>query len=79
LSQKKGEYSEGFMIEGDHRQVVRIYPSPLEYWLATSDAQDNLYLESLRKDGSDLMAALEKAALTYPHGLSRGRIEAEAA
>jgi type IV secretory pathway VirB4 component len=78
LGQKKGEYSEGFMIEGDHRQIVRIYPSPLEYWLATSDAQDNIYLEKLRKDGFPLMTALEKAAEIYPKGVSRGNVSAEA-
>jgi hypothetical protein len=73
LGQKKGEYSEGFMIEGDHRQVVRIYPTPLEYWLATSDAQDNLYLESLRQSGLPLLEALERAASEYPRGTSRGK------
>lgn len=72
LGQRKGEYSEGFMIEGDHRQVVRIYPSPLEYWLSTSDAQDNLYIEAMRKEGLPLMAALEKAATVYPKGIARG-------
>lgn len=73
LGQKKGEYSEGFMIEGEHRQVVRIYPTPLEYWLATSDAQDNLFLESLRKEGLPLLDALERAANIYPRGTSRGK------
>lgn len=72
LGQRKGEYSEGFMIEGDHRQVVRIYPSPLEYWLSTSDAQDNLYVDALRKEGLPLMEALEKAAEIYPKGIARG-------
>jgi type-IV secretion system protein TraC len=73
LGQKKGEYSEGFMIEGEHRQVVRIYPTPLEYWLATSDAQDNLYLERLREQGLPLLEAIERAAREYPRGTSRGK------
>jgi hypothetical protein len=73
LGQKKGEFSEGFMIEGESRQVVRIHPTPLEYWLATSDAADNLYLESLRKEGLSLMKALEGAAETYSRGISRGK------
>lgn len=73
LGQKKGEYSEGFMIEGEHRQIVRIYPTPLEYWLATSDAQDNLYLESLRKEGLPLLDAIDRAAREYPRGTSRGK------
>ena len=75
LAQKKGEYSEGFMIEGDHRQVVRIYPSPFEYWLSTSDAGDNQYLESLKKDGHTLVSAIEEAARLYPNGLARGKKE----
>lgn len=72
LGQKKGEFSEGFMIEGDHRQVVRIHPSPFEYWLSTSDAQDNAYLGKLRDSGLDLVQAIEKAALVYPNGVARG-------
>ena len=73
LGQKKGEYSEGFMIEGDHRQVVRIYPSPFEYWLSTSDAQDNAYLAELKESGLDLVHAIEKAAHHYPNGVAQGR------
>lgn len=73
LGQKKGEYSEGFMIEGDHRQVVRIYPSPFEYWLSTSDAQDNAYLAELKESGLDLVQAIEKAAHHYPNGVTQGR------
>lgn len=73
LGQKKGEFSEGFMVEGEHRQVVRIYPTPLEYWLATSDAQDNLYLEKLRQEGLPLLEAIERAASIYPRGTSRGK------
>jgi len=73
LEQRKGEFSEGFMIEGDHRQVVRIYPSPFEYWLSTSDAQDNQHLAELQKQGHPLVVAIEKAALEYPHGIAVGR------
>lgn len=70
LGQKKGHFSEGFMIEGDHRQVVRIYPSPFEYWLSTSDAQDNSYLEKLKGEGNTLVQAIEKAAAMYPRGVA---------
>jgi type-IV secretion system protein TraC len=72
LRQKKGEFSEGFMIKGDHRQVVRIYPSPFEYWLSTSDASDNQYLEGLISQGLNLVAAIEKAGLEYPRGFAMG-------
>ena len=70
LGQKKGQFSEGFMIEGDHRQVVRIFPSPFEYWLSTSDAQDNSYLSTLRDEGLSLVEAIEKAAATFPNGVA---------
>jgi type-IV secretion system protein TraC len=76
LEQRKGQFSEGFMIEGDHRQVVRICPGPFEYWLSTSDAQDNTHLGSLRADGLSLVEAIEKAAKTYPNGIAQGRKEA---
>jgi type-IV secretion system protein TraC len=72
LEQRKGEFSEGFLIEGDHRQVVRIYPSPFEYWLSTSDAQDNQHLAELQKQGHSLVVAIEIAAKDYPHGIAVG-------
>lgn len=72
LEQKKGEYSEGFMIEGDHRQVIRINPSPFEYWLSTSDAQDNRYILSLEEEGLTLAEAIEFAANKYPNGIAIG-------
>jgi type-IV secretion system protein TraC len=73
LEQKKGQFSEGFMIEGDHRQVVRIFPSPFEYWLSTSDAGDNLYLNDLMTHELTLVEAIEKASIEYPNGVSQGR------
>ena len=78
LEQRKGEFSEGFMIEGDHRQVIRIFPSPFEYWLSTSDAGDNLYLHELRETGLSLVQAIEEAARTYPNGIAQGKAESEA-
>lgn len=71
LEQKKGEFSEGFMIEGDHRQVVRINPSPFEYWISTSDASDNHYLDSLKLQGFSLVEAIAKASHEYPNGFSK--------
>jgi type-IV secretion system protein TraC len=77
LEQRKGEFSEAFMIEGDNRQVIRIYPSPFEYWLSTSDASDNRYIQELRDKGLSLVQAIEKAAATYPNGISQGKLESE--
>jgi type-IV secretion system protein TraC len=75
LEQRKGEFSEAFMIEGDYRQVVRIYPSPFEYWLSTSDAVDNQYIAGLRESGLNLISSIKKAALEYPNGVGQGRNE----
>jgi conjugal transfer ATP-binding protein TraC len=77
LKQRKGEYSEGFLIEGDHRQVIRIFPSPFEYWLSTSDAQDNRYLDELQSEGIDLVTAIERATQEYPNGVAAGKVESE--
>ncbi len=74
LGQKKGFYSEGFMIEGDHRQVVRIYPQPLDYWLSTSDAKDNQFLaDQMANEKLSLIAALKKASVHAPFGMSQLR------
>lgn len=71
LQQRKGEYSEGLLIEGKHRQVVRIYPGPFVYWVSTSDATDNRYLEELRKSGLSLIEAIEEAARKFPCGVAQ--------
>lgn len=76
LEQKKGHYSEGFMIEGDHRQVIRICPGPFEYWLSTSDAQDNKYLTDLRSEGLSLVEAIQKASVAHPQGVAYAPKEA---
>jgi hypothetical protein len=73
LEQRKGVFSEGFLIEGDHRQVIRVYPSATEYWLSTSDAQDNAFIESLRANGSSLPEAIKTAALQFPNGIAEAK------
>lgn len=70
LSQQKGEFSEGFLIEGGHRQVVRVHPSPIEYWLSTSDAADNAHLADLRARGMSLIDAIRQAAEQHPNGVA---------
>jgi len=75
LHQRKGDFSEGFMIEGDHRQVIRVFPSPIEYWLSTSDTSDNKYIAELKAHGLSLIDAIEKAAKDYPRGFSQGTLE----
>lgn len=74
LEQRKGVFSEGFLIEGDHRQIVRIYPSPLEYWISTSDSKDNKYLDEMKQSGLDLPEAIKKAANEYPFGVAASKV-----
>jgi type-IV secretion system protein TraC len=70
VEQRKGIFSEGFLMEGESRQVIRIQPSPLEYWISTSDARDNQFLDQLRGDELSLESALMKAANLAPFGVS---------
>lgn len=77
LEQKKGFFSEAFLIEGELRQVIRIYPSPVEYWISTSDAKDNKYLREQIENGSTLESAIHTAAGAYPFGVSfEGKVAA---
>ncbi|MBX3022784.1 MAG: TraC family protein [Bdellovibrionales bacterium] len=70
LEQRKGKFSEGFMIEGNHRQVIRVHPTPLEYWMATSDAKDNAELLRLQKSGLSLEESIFEAANSHPKGMA---------
>ncbi len=73
LEQRKGVFSEGFMIQGHHRQVIRIEPHPIEYWLSTSDAKDNQWLEELMASkGFDLIQAIYFASEKCPYGVGHG-------
>lgn len=69
LEQRKGVFSEGFLMAGETRLVVRFKPSPLEYWISTSDARDNQFLQGLIGKGFSLEAALFKAAELAPFGI----------
>ena len=50
--------------------VVRLVPDPFLYWLATSDAKENDYLdEILKKNEGKYLKAIEICAKERPHGL----------
>lgn len=74
LEQRKGQFSEAFLIKGEVRQVIRICPTPQEYWLATSDAQDNDFLERLKTQGLSMDEALAHAATEFPMGMAQGKV-----
>lgn len=70
LEQKKGKFSEAFLMKGGSAQVIRIIPGAMEYWLSTSDSKDNAHLESLIAEGLTLQGAIENASEMYPFGVS---------
>ncbi len=71
LEQRKGVFSEGFLMEGESRQIIRIQPSPLEYWISTSDSRDNQFLEKLLLHSESLEAAIVEAAKLAPFGVAQ--------
>lgn len=70
LRQQKGAFSEAFLIYNENRTVIRIAPTPIEYWLATSDSTDNAKIEAARKENSQLTLKqiISEFAEKYPFG-----------
>ena len=70
LKQEKGTYSEAFLMANEKRSVIRVVPTPLEYWLATSDAADQELLNQAREKmkGEDLPLILLWLARHFSKG-----------
>jgi len=69
LDQKKGYYSDIFLKQmGIGASRASIVPSPMEYWMATTDPNDNREMEELLKKYK-LEDALKILAQQYPHGV----------
>lgn len=77
LKQQKGKYSESFLIADDSRTVIRAAPTPIEYWLATSDAADNALLSKRRSENPALSIeeTILKLSQEYPWGASGGVVK----
>ncbi|MEZ4749135.1 MAG: TraC family protein [Bdellovibrionota bacterium] len=75
LRQAKGRYSEAFLMSNEARTVVQIHPTPVEYWLATSDAADNQLLEEARATSPEkpLSEHIYDLSKTYPFGATGGK------
>ena len=74
LRQKKGEYSEAFLVAGDdNRTVAVIEPTPMELWIATTDPRDLAKIEGYRRENPHLsqFEALRYLAREFPHGAAR--------
>lgn len=70
LKQAKGKYSEAFMVANESKTVIRVSPTPIEYWLATSDATDNALLDKARSRFPEklLPEIIHYLATHYPNG-----------
>jgi len=71
LDQKKGYYSEIFLKQmGIGASKAVVMPSPMEYWMATTDPNDNREMAEMLKKYR-LEEALKELAREYPHGISQ--------
>ncbi|MCM0604500.1 MAG: ATP-binding protein [Xanthomonadaceae bacterium] len=72
LSQERGVYSEAFLMTGDHRSVVSIEATPLEYWIATTDPRDLSELEKykIENPGQNTASILKILSSKYPRGVA---------
>jgi type IV secretory pathway VirB4 component len=72
---QKGEYSEVFFSQSIQLQNISakmvICPTPIEYWVATTDAMDLNYYEKTKKENPnlDMYAVLQKCAKDFPRGV----------
>lgn len=74
LRQRKGFYSEIFLrIKGVGASRMTLIPSPVEYWLATTDPEDTKLLGTYLDRGVPLEEAIIELARTYPNGVVGGR------
>ena len=70
LQTVKGFYSECFLKSGEEGVVSRLEPSPIEYWLCTTNADDWLAEKSVKTAHPDwdYEHVLEYLAKHFPHG-----------
>ncbi|MBI4706874.1 MAG: TraC family protein [Candidatus Omnitrophica bacterium] len=67
---QKGKFSEALIISDTSRGVIRLVPDPFLYWVATSDAKDNEYLENkVQQFEGKYLEALEACAKERPYGI----------
>ncbi len=67
---QKGKFSEALLISDSSRGVIRLVPDPFLYWVATSDAQDNEYLEKkVQKHKGNYLEAINECLKERNHVL----------
>lgn len=75
LHQERGVYSEAFLIAQDQRSVVLVEPTPLEYWIATTDPRDISEIDRRQAldPSGDALGLVRKLADEYPRGIAAHR------
>ena len=70
LKSKPGRFSDMLMFLGKHRLVVRLVPTGIEYWLATSHPKDCDWERLALKEHPNLdrLELLKRLGRSYPHG-----------
>ncbi len=60
----KGEYAEAFLMQNEHRSVLRIQADPLAYWIATTDPADKARIARAEEErpGASKLEILQKIA-----------------
>ena len=72
---QKGEYSEVFFSQSKQLQHISakmiICPTPIEYWVATTDAMDLNYYNKIKAENPklDMYGVLKQCARDYPRGV----------
>jgi len=74
LQMVKGHFSECFIKSGEEGVVARLWPSPLEYWLCTTNAEDWLCEKKVRAEHPNWETGevLEYLAKHFPNGATGG-------
>jgi type IV secretory pathway VirB4 component len=71
LRQERGLYSEVFLLCEGQRAVLAIEPTPLEYWIATTDPRDLTFIETFSAENSmNQLETLRHLAEKYPRGIA---------
>jgi type-IV secretion system protein TraC len=72
LHQERGSYSEAFLMAEDQRAVVVIESTPLEYWLATTDARDLGKIDEFKMQHPEMnnLEVLKVLSEKYPRGFA---------
>jgi conjugal transfer ATP-binding protein TraC len=71
LHQERGVYSQAFLMAEETHCLVAVEPTPLEYWMATTDPRDLARIETVQKQspGTDSLSVLRKLAAELPRGV----------